>query len=622
MSRRRAAPGPGAVALALALGPFSQGCAEVRERTLPLPIPLSYAQGGALYAAGVATPTPAAQCQPEDLPQRGGAPVLIDVGTPLSAFREGEPGPDQLHAHGQVLLYGDGAPRLRLCDLPLIQTRQVAEEWSLRWGDASLRPEAILGGNVLVRRFSLRLSFGREPDEPLCARPPCLRIDRGDIANNCQLAETGEAVFPFRPAGGEASTSLGDDVLVQVGDNLLKYPATRVTIGACLEPLARPERPSTEPDSCLPCNQLNQSRNEAFKAASLYVPRAGATPRQACEGYCQLYGRGKQLEDLAALCMGNLSCADTPAGVGEACAARNSGPIQCTYQGETCTVSRALLEDLIEPGPESKERLRDPYYARAGVDARLLVSTALPGLLLSRTLYAHLRGEEEATRLLADASRAVPLRYPGLPEETAYRTTIGHKQALALALVSRERFLSPCAELARSRRQRLALPWHQPATGQYCQSCLRSACLINLGRDPTQLQDRCGFTGMNNDQVTLACDDASAPVAAVIEMEEPLEALVVPDGAALLRAVNADLRTTTAQADGILGVSVLERLQAEIDLVAGRVIAHCRCGSDPARCRAYRRITYKRADDSCAQGDQISLPAQGEIGHIPIKSCL
>lgn len=615
MSRRRAAPG----ILAVALGLFAQGCTEVRERALPLPIPLSYTQGGPLYAAGVATATPAAQCQPEDLPQRSGAPVLIDVGTPLSAFREGDAGPDQLHAHGQLLLYGDGAPRLRLCDLPLIQTRQAAQDWSLRWGDASLRPEAILGGNVLVRRFSLRLSFGREPDEPLCARPPCLRIDRGDIANNCQLAETGEAVFPFRPAGGEASTPLGDDVLVQVGDNLLKYPATRVTVGACLEPLARPELPSSERDSCLPCSALNQLRLEALKAAADYVPPAGATPRQACEGYCQLDAREKQFAELATHCQPDpaLVCADTPAGVGQGCA-QADGPIQCTYQGESCTVSRLLLEDLIEREPG----LRAPYYGSTGVDARLLISTALPGLLLSRTLYAHLRGEEEATRLLTDVSRAVPLRYPGLPEETAYRATVGHKQALALALVSRERFLSPCAELARSRRQRLALPWYAPTTGKYCQFCLPSACLINLGRDPARLQARCGFTGTNNDQVTLACDDASAPVAAVIEMEEPLDALVVPDGAALLRAVNADLRTSTAQADGILGVSVLERLQAEIDLVTGRVIAHCRCDSDPARCRAYRRLTYKRADDFCAQGDQLSLPAQSDVGLISTKSCL
>ena len=100
-------------------------------------------------------------------------------------------------------------------------------------------------------------------------------------------------------------------------------------------------------------------------------------------------------------------------------------------------------------------------------------------------------------------------------------------------------------------------------------------------------------------------------MAAVLELPL-LDALVVPDASAALQAINGDLRSGgNPQVDGILGVPVLERLAAEIDLAGGRLIGHCRCneGDRNLGCRAYPRATYHDSDD-CATNDTLQVSAE------------
>src|SRR5207253_7256483 len=94
-------------------------------------------------------------------------------------------------------------------------------------------------------------------------------------------------------------------------------------------------------------------------------------------------------------------------------------------------------------------------------------------------------------------------------------------------------------------------------------------------------------------------------------------AWVIPDAADILQAINNDLRTTSAQVDGIIGVSLLSRLQVEIDSPGSRVIAHCRCESDPSTCRTYRRFTTRSIDDCTRSGDLCIK----DRGLVPPASC-
>lgn len=536
------------------------GCTEVRDRVLPVPIPLALREG-LLYVHGSVVASPDVTCD-AGVPPAGRAPALLDVGTPLGAFR-GEANQPTLRLPGShIFLAGDnggepGPTRVLLCEAPLVRVGLAQELFQVRWGAAALPVSLVVGGDLL-RRFSLLFSFAAEPDDPMCQRPPCLRLGRGDLSNVCQVAHRGDAVFPFQLAGG--------DLLVELGDNVLSLPPTRITLPVCLEPLPDPLA-GPAPAPCIDCERLRRRRDEI-----------ASDPRgDAC--------RRAELEDLE-----GLLCASPPRRRCPEPDYRLPGP---ALARAGCPEPRSLEDILAEEG------LHDRRYQPSGLSVRLLLSTALPGLVLSRSAFARLRGEGEAEALLSGP--AVALQMPGHPAEPAYPATLGRGGATALALVSREQHLSPCGELARSRRQRFGLP---RLAGEGClQGCMQAACLVNLGRDPAQQLRRCGFAGASPE---LACDDLRAPVASVIEIDGPLsDVLVVADSARLLQAVNAELRSSSAQVDGILGVALLQRLEAEIDYPAQRIAAHCRCGS--TGCRAYRRFTYLAADE-CASRDLLCLP--------------
>lgn len=457
-------------------------CAPPRDRLLPVPVPLSFSVGGILSAVATPLPVRDPDCDPAaflNAPVRDGQ-ALLDTGTPLSAFVAAS-GPTRHYTDGQLGLRGRSGGFV-LCDIPLLSVGQ-GRRWTLEWGGASSPVDLLIGGDIL-RSYAMTLTFGPDPADPLCQEPPCVRLQpTGDIANACRLAARGEVVLPFSITGG-------NPLSVQIGDNVFAYPATRLALPACLEPLPQAEQ---------------------------------------------------------------VSCSS-------------------------------------------------PNYQENGINVRLLLSTALPGLLLSRSAFARLRGEAAATMLFAGPEQPVPLTFPGLATAPARRVSLGGAGArLALALVSKERFLSPCAELARSRRQRQGLPrCDRPDVPQ------DPACLLDLQNNSPQRERYCGYSGQNTQ---LACDDHAAPVAGVLELDGPQEALVVDDSAEILQAINADVRNGSPQVNGILGLSMLSLLQLEIDFPQSRVVAHCRC-QGKAGCRAYPRFTYHDADDCADANLPLCIPAR------------
>jgi hypothetical protein len=235
--------------------------------------------------------------------------------------------------------------------------------------------------------------------------------------------------------------------------------------------------------------------------------------------------------------------------------------------------------------------------------------------------------DEDFARLLEHARR-IGLRLPGLhgrepgsqeqpTEDLACPLRLGSDRVAALALLAGGLHLSPCAELARSRRQRYALP-KLDERETLDNDCEREACLQNLVRQSELALRRCGYTGMDLER---ACDDHLAAVAAFVEIGgsnspgEPVDsvtALVVPDASPILQSANIDLRNSAAQVDGVIGVSLLRRLQTVIDYPQHRLELTCRCTARgesglPQRCQTYRGVSYSAAD-GCSPNSTLLVP--------------
>lgn len=588
------------------------GCSAPLDCGLPRPTPLVGTPGGMLYGYGASHTVEDASCDPSTLVTSG--PLLVDVGTPLSAFRTDEMRLRRLNDGQMLILDANQKPSLLLCDAPLLSIGTIGtpQEWGLQWGDESLSPvHAILGGEVL-RSYSLGLTFDADPRQPLCQKPPCMTLTGTDIADNCELSRSGEAVFPVTATGG--------NLIVQAGDDVFTYPATQLSLGVCLEPLADPL------PGKLPCVQQGAGMDPFGVSARIKCLRDSTCPPNSppSSSYCTcLRGlRAAQLDALNLLALdpslaGACSSGGTnnvlPADFGAAlpllsvsdqgvlqmgCSGAQSGDADACFAGSGVTLKTAPADVVDE------EHLRDRHYEPTGVNVRLLISTALPGLLLSQTAYARLRGDAAAQQLLASPTTK-QIQFPGYTKTDAWPVTLGAQGGglvSALAVLSTERFLDPCGELARSRRQRSSLTSCAGDTP----SCQRAACLVNLEEGAARPEQRCGYSGQNT---PLACDDHFSPVASVVEMDGPLEAMVVPDDDDILQALNGDLHDGSAAIDGIMGVSVLSRLQVNIDGPGNRVIAHCRCQAGVG-CRTYPRYTDSDADDCQFNSPNICLPSQ------------
>lgn len=562
----------------LALG---TSCGDPVQRTSPVALPLVY-KNGLLYGFGQISPLQDERCgdpmtiNPLDEPPASRL-MLIDTAVPLTSFAGRAGSSPQVYPHGQVALFAPGGSntmpgpmRFLRCDTRVLRSDQAAEQFQLGW-DAARLPDigGVIGGDQLLE-YALTLRFTPAMQTPDSA---VLELTRSDIATSCQIDD---AVLPFRLLGGQLQ--------VQVNENVITYPASRVTVPVCVEPLADPM--ASGPDqtaltACIDPARIPGERTAVAARLSEELAKPGSQQSESLIRQLQSFG----------------------------------GVLAQLDQGEMCDVGGV---DLRELGDLVDGRsMRSPAYEISGSDMRFLVSTALPGLLLSNTACQRLN-RSDCLKCL-ETGTGVPVRLPGLngdmAEETACRVRLGGAGRAALALVARGRFLSPCYELARSRRQRVSLP--TAAAPNARPGCLAEACLQNLQRDPSVTNRRCGYTGLDSE---FACDDHFAPVSAYIELGGPrpdpmqigvpddtIEALVVPDSARVLQAANADLGNVSAQIDGILGVDVLSRMVTTLDYPQSRMALSCRCGGDKV-CRAYRGVTYYDAD-VCAPDDHLIIPA-------------
>ena len=549
------------------------GCSPGHDTFMLLPLPVNLQPDNLMTVLGELRPTLDVRCgaKPDDnAPAGSGAPkLLVDTGTPLSSFVPLVRSPGLPFRHGQLALYAprsDGGKVLRLlvCDAPLVRADLDLSEFRLDRNASTTGPLGGVIGGDLLGRFALSVRFAGSPAQPSAS----LTFTRSDNGPSCQLDD---AVLPFRPLGGQLA--------VQVGDAVITYPATRITIAACVEPLTDPMRPDGEL-SCLDPDAVQKAVAD-LTAQRDSVLRQNPVDQATFDRLQRWLGA-----------LGQIS------------------PEQCT-----------TVPDLTDLGDvvEAQNLLR-PAFSRSGVDMQFLVSTAVPDLILSETACSRLLGPERCSC----TTNKVTLRLPGLntssgEAEQACPIKLGSETRTALSLIARQRHLSACDELARSRRQRYALPQLGTVTN-YDSACRHEACLVNLQRESSMTPRRCGYSGLDPQ---LACDDHSAPVAAFVELGGPqyaavapagaspdlLDALVVPDTARILQSINADIKNDGAQVDGVIGLSVLSRLATTVDYPQARVALSCRCGDTPGHmCRAYRGATYNPAD-GCSQGTTLQIPA-------------
>jgi hypothetical protein len=207
-----------------------------------------------------------------------------------------------------------------------------------------------------------------------------------------------------------------------------------------------------------------------------------------------------------------------------------------------------------------------PGYLPSGVDARLIVATGFPGFALAASTFDRLRGPGSADAALA---APVSLHLPDPADDGADMqglpvgaVTLGRPGAAALVVVERQGYLSPCQELARSRRQRRNPPG-APRTND---------AGVTVEAD-CQVSDAC----MNGNTTQDACDDNKSQdhVSALIELDALLPTFVMQDTAPILVGVNADVRPGSATVDGIIGTAVLQQLTGSIDYPGHRWVARC-----------------------------------------------
>jgi hypothetical protein len=91
-------------------------------------------------------------------------------------------------------------------------------------GDQAMSFGGVLGGDLL-QAFSLELRYGA------ACTPPTVAFQPAELACSCEVADACGATLAFTLAGG-GTLALGGD--------LRTYPATRVTVDACLEPVRDP----------------------------------------------------------------------------------------------------------------------------------------------------------------------------------------------------------------------------------------------------------------------------------------------------------------------------------------------------------------------------------------------
>jgi hypothetical protein len=244
-------------------------------------------------------------------------------------------------------------------------------------------------------------------------------------------------------------------------------------------------------------------------------------------------------------------------------------------------------EDL--PGAEPRR------YAPSGVPVKAIVATGFPGVAISSSAWDRLRGPGAAAQVIA--SQGVRLRLPDPRNDTGGAGlqvgtgSLGADPAAALAVVSSEAVLGPCSELARSRRQRRALPKElRPMLGLSDESrCLRP------------VSDQIDCRGL-----PCADEDPRVVSASILELGGPMPVYVVPDTAPLLVGIREDVPPTAANVELILGAEALQRMAVTIDYPGRRVLLRCDGG---AGCLTYPRfVTGGECNRTCTPRDCVQNP--------------
>jgi hypothetical protein len=289
-------------------------------------------------------------------------------------------------------------------------------------------------------------------------------------------------------------------------------------------------------------------------------------------------------------------------------------PIQLGDDIYTLPATRVIIDACLEPladpvydgvpcGTSSRSDPPDPRYRPSGVDVKVLIATGFPGVAIGARAFDRLRGAGAAAAALANAP--LSLHLPDVADDGADGSGLqvgvaslgGGGIVSALALVSRELYFGPCAELARSRRQRRSPPGGNLVSGE--EACLETPEIERApdGQvlfNPSELlvcQDHAG------DSATCSDFNPEARTAAVIELSGPLPVMVVPDEAPLLDGVNSDVRPRVATVEVVLGTELLRRLVSTIDYPGSRFVA--RCVSDDGSCRTYPRYVYGSQQSEC-----------------------
>jgi hypothetical protein len=243
-------------------------------------------------------------------------------------------------------------------------------------------------------------------------------------------------------------------------------------------------------------------------------------------------------------------------------------------------------------------------YQPSGVEVKLIVSTGFPSFALSSSAFDRLRGPGSAAAALAQSQ---PLHLPDVKDDGPGATglavgpvTLGGGELAALALVSHIANLGPCSELARSRRQRRAPPGVASS---------ESGCLV---QPVASCQDFARSYCVRDD-----CDDSTADTAAVIELNGPLDAVVIDDASPLFTGINADVRTANATVEGVIGTDLLRRLRSTIDYPSSRLVARC---ADDNGCLTYPR--YTQSPSGCSDDSLCHPPSDIARAPRPGGACL